>query len=42
MALGRLEATNVCAALSFNVPPPVLAIPNITCSSACVQSSIDW
>jgi hypothetical protein len=26
MALGRLETTNVGAALSFNVPPPVLVI----------------
>jgi hypothetical protein len=42
MALGRPEATNVGAALSFIVPPPVLAIANIMRSSACVESSIDW
>jgi hypothetical protein len=38
----QTEATNVGASLSFTVPPPVLAIPNITCSSTCVESSIDW
>jgi hypothetical protein len=42
MARGRPEAANVGAALSFSVPPSVLAIPNITCSSACVDFSIDW
>jgi hypothetical protein len=42
MALGRPEATNVGAALSFSVPPPLLAVPNITCSFACVESSINW
>jgi hypothetical protein len=38
----RPEATYVGAALSFIVPPPVLAIANIMRSSACVESSIDW
>jgi hypothetical protein len=42
MALGTPEATNVDAVLSFSVTPPVLAIPNITFSSVCVESSIDW
>jgi hypothetical protein len=38
---GTQEATNVGAVLSFTVPPPVLAIPNITFSSVCVESSIN-
>jgi hypothetical protein len=38
---GTREATNVGAVLSFSVPPPVLAIPNIKFSSMCVESSIN-
>jgi hypothetical protein len=41
VALGTPEATNVGADLLYSVLPPVLTIPNITFSSACVESSID-
>jgi uncharacterized membrane protein len=37
MARGRPEATNVGAALLFTVPPPGLAIPNITGSSVPLE-----